>query len=360
MYYRCAAAALILLSWGGCGKPDRSPGPTGPAAPDVPAATAAEVDVQRLLEQAQQAARDGDLEIALDRVEQAIAADDQEPRKHLLMSQLLQMHGEKLAPRDRKTANQHFYRAAVEARRFGELTATPPTAQQRQVLSATFYNEACAFATDGQPENAMTSLRAAVDAGFSNLEMLAKDLDLGVLRDKPDFQQLVADARQRVLTQLRQEVRAEMAAQQPFDFSFSLPDLQGQTVALSDFQGKGVIVAFWGTWCPPCRMEIPHFIDLYNEYRDQGLEIVGINYEQVPPSDWNKTIRKLVQETGINYPCLIGDEATRSRVPRFQGFPTTLFVDRNGVVRLQLVGYHPKEMLEAAVLELLEEQADRA
>jgi len=87
---------------------------------------------------------------------------------------------------------------------------------------------------------------------------------------------------------------------------------------------------------------------------------VGINYEQVPANEWKTTIQQFVKEYGVNYPCLIGDTATRRSIPGFQAFPTTLFLDREGVVRLVLVSYEPYEKLEAAVLELLGKPNDQA
>ena len=282
-----------------------------------------------------------------------MAVDQQDPQKQLALVQLAQMRGGKLAASDRKAANDYFRKAASAARSYRELKKTPLNEMDLQGLSVVFYKEACAFASDNQPDKAMASLREAIDAGFSNVELLRTDQDLENLRARPDFQKLLADTRQRMQEQMQAEVRGEMAANKPFDFSFSLPDLQGKTVTLGDYKGKIVIVDIWGTWCPPCRMEVPHFIELYDKYRAQGLEMVGINYEEGAQEEWSKTITEFVKEQRINYPCLIGDDATQGRIANFQGFPTTLFIDREGVVRLMLVGYHPYEKLEAVVLELL-------
>src|SRR5262249_59973090 len=94
---------------------------------------------------------------------------------------------------------------------------------------------------------------------------------------------------------------------QSFAFNFELPDLDGKKVSLADYKGKVVIVDLWGTWCPPCREEIPHFVDLYRKYHASGLEIVGINYEMVAGDEAREKVRKYVKENDIPYPCLIGD-----------------------------------------------------
>jgi thiol-disulfide isomerase/thioredoxin len=142
-----------------------------------------------------------------------------------------------------------------------------------------------------------------------------------------------------------------------FDFSFSLPDLNGNTISLDDYKGKVVIVDFWGTWCPPCRNEIPHFISLHRKYHDTGLEIVGINYENGPREKWTETIKAFVETNGIPYSCVLGDKATQDMVPNLIGFPTTLFIDRTGRVRRKLEGEHSEAAMEVIVNTLLAEAA---
>ncbi len=162
-----------------------------------------------------------------------------------------------------------------------------------------------------------------------------------------------------VLTTLRgwilEATREEIASGESFPFEFSLTTYDdAQTVSLEDQKGKVVIVDFWGTWCGPCKMEIPHFIKLQDKYPDE-LAIVGINYEDGTAEQVKQQIAKFVQDMGINYPCVIGDDETRARVPDFEGYPTTLFIDRTGKVRLKVVGLNPYEKLEAIVDVLLAE-----
>ncbi|MBI3468679.1 MAG: TlpA family protein disulfide reductase [Planctomycetes bacterium] len=156
-------------------------------------------------------------------------------------------------------------------------------------------------------------------------------------------------------TRAREHAEELLADFQPFDFPFALQDLNGKTVSLADYKGKVMIVDFWGTWCPPCLKEIPHFVELRKKHRAAGLEIVGVNYEQVPDDEARETVRKFVSDNGTAYPCVIGDETTQNMVPDFEGLPTTLFIDRSGKVRLMLRGYHSMQQLEAIVKTLLAE-----
>jgi thiol-disulfide isomerase/thioredoxin len=131
--------------------------------------------------------------------------------------------------------------------------------------------------------------------------------------------------------------------------------VEGNSVSLDGYKDKVVIVDFWGTWCPPCRTEIPHFVKLQEKYRDRGLQIVGLNYERGDPDQAVPTIRQFMTSNKMNYPRAGGDRSTQQQVPDLTGFPTTLFIDRSGKVRMKLVGLQSLETLEAIVQTLLDE-----
>lgn len=153
-----------------------------------------------------------------------------------------------------------------------------------------------------------------------------------------------------------QQARALLAAGETFPFDFTLTDLRGQPLSLSSLLGQVVIVDIWGTWCPPCRAEIPSFIRLQNEFGPQGLQIIGLNYEHGPTEqEVIKAVEQFIQEFGINYPCALGTDQIQQQVPGFEGFPTTLFIDRAGRVRAKLVGLHDHALLQALVEQLLAE-----
>ncbi len=130
---------------------------------------------------------------------------------------------------------------------------------------------------------------------------------------------------------------------------YELADLEGKTVRSSDFAGKVVILDFWATWCPPCRMEIPHFVSLQSKYREQGLVIVGLSLD----AGGAKDVRPFAEEHDINYPLLIASEETANTYGGIVGIPTTFVIDRSGKIVQRFVGYTAPETFEEVIRPLL-------
>ena len=112
---------------------------------------------------------------------------------------------------------------------------------------------------------------------------------------------------------------------------FELADLEGERRVLDEWNGKVVVLNFWATWCPPCRREIPAFIELQEEYGAAGLQIVGVAIDQ------QELVQPYVDSMGVNYPVLVGEleamEVGRAYGNHYGQLPYTVVIDRQGAIR---------------------------
>jgi len=120
---------------------------------------------------------------------------------------------------------------------------------------------------------------------------------------------------------------------------FTLMDLGGNEISLSDFNGKILILNFWTTWCPPCREEIPNFVEVYNEYGSKDVQFIGVSNEDI------STLRSFVEDYNISYPILI-DNANVMEKWEIRAIPTTFVFDREGHIIFKNVGMMTGEQLE--------------
>lgn len=136
----------------------------------------------------------------------------------------------------------------------------------------------------------------------------------------------------------------------PADLNFTLQDVAGNDVVLSDYLGKVILLDFWATWCAPCRFEIPYFLELLDEYEDQGFTVLGISIDD--PVD---SLIPYMAEMAMDYPVLIGDgrDDVKNTYGPLVGFPTTFLIDRAGNICQQHIGFALKEEFEEEILELL-------
>jgi thiol-disulfide isomerase/thioredoxin len=356
MTLRRLVPALIACWLAGCS----GPAPTTPRPPSTPATAAAaeptkpspapaKVDVSGQLSRAESALKAGNLLGGVRLLDDLLQADPDNRRALGLFATAAQG----LAGQFQRPQSSPLYLRSAQALRRLRERKVELTPEERTLAPVILYNEACTLALNGEAARAVVSLAEAFDAGFGRVDLLGSDPELEQLRRLPEFQALQRAAERRF-------VEAQLAATKPYPFDFRLPDLDGKPVALADVKGELTIVDFWGTWCPPCRKLTAHLADLASRYRDRGLRVVGLTYEAAPGDAARQAIRAFVGEKKITYPCLLGDAATRARVSRFQGYPTTLFLDRTGKVRLQTTGFQPMLTLETIVNALLVESPPAA
>lgn len=118
---------------------------------------------------------------------------------------------------------------------------------------------------------------------------------------------------------------------------FALKTLEGKTVRLSELRGKKVVlINFWATWCPPCRLEMPTMQQIYTEYKGRGFEVLAINIEP----DAKDEIRDFMKELRLTFPVLLDSDMKVTRKYRLIGLPVSMLIDRQGIIRSKEIGYH--------------------
>jgi peroxiredoxin len=129
---------------------------------------------------------------------------------------------------------------------------------------------------------------------------------------------------------------------------FSLTDITGAPITMAAFRGKVVLVDFWATWCVPCRVEIPHFIELQKKYASRGFTVIGISMDDTP-----EPVAPFAKKYGMNYPVVVGDAPLADKYGGILGLPVAFLIDRNGIVRERYDGITSAETFEKAVVALL-------
>jgi peroxiredoxin len=115
---------------------------------------------------------------------------------------------------------------------------------------------------------------------------------------------------------------------------FELKNLEGKTVRLADYRGKAVLINFWATWCGPCKIEMPWFVEFQKQYESQGLEIVGIALDDSSVD----TIAKFAKQMNVNYAVLLGKDSVGDAYGGVDGMPTSFYIDRTGKVVEETIG----------------------
>ncbi len=134
---------------------------------------------------------------------------------------------------------------------------------------------------------------------------------------------------------------------------FTLQSLDGKNMRLSDLRGKAVLLNFWATWCSPCKIEMPWFIELQKQYGSQGLQIVGVAMDDSSKED----IAKFAKDMGVNYPVLLGKEAVGDEYGGVPALPESFFIGRDGKIVDRIIGLKGKAEIEDSIKKALDTQA---
>jgi thiol-disulfide isomerase/thioredoxin len=136
----------------------------------------------------------------------------------------------------------------------------------------------------------------------------------------------------------------------PANLNFTLKDLNNKEVKLSSFKGKVILLDFWATWCGPCKIEIPWFIEFQNKYKQQGLEVIGVVTE-----DTLEKAKPFAAQWKMNYTILQGnerDDVDEAFGPMY-GLPVTLLISRDGKICGKHIGLSGKDVFEREIKSLL-------
>ena len=139
--------------------------------------------------------------------------------------------------------------------------------------------------------------------------------------------------------------------------NFTLKDADGKVVQLSDYKGKVVLLDFWATWCGPCKIEIPWFIDLQRRNKDKGFEVLGVSMDD---NGW-EDVKPFVATFKVNYRVVIGNDETAQNFGGVESLPTTFLIDREGKIAAVHVGLDAsKKDFEDGVQQLLDAPSPEA
>lgn len=132
---------------------------------------------------------------------------------------------------------------------------------------------------------------------------------------------------------------------------FRVTTLEGAPVTLDSLEGKVVLLNFWATWCPPCRVEMPGFQEVYDERRDEGFVILGVSTDRAG----REPVREFLRKVGITYPVAMANSEIINAYGGARVLPTSFLIDRNGLIRHEVRGYFSEVALRMAVGRLLDE-----
>ncbi len=136
----------------------------------------------------------------------------------------------------------------------------------------------------------------------------------------------------------------------PANLNFTVKDMNGKEVRLSAYKGKVILLDFWATWCGPCKIEIPWFIEFQNKYGKDGLQVLGVSVDDTPDK-----LKPFVSTMKMNYPVLqgLGHDDLQDAFGPMWGIPVTAVISRDGKLCGKHTGISSKETFEQEIKSLL-------
>lgn len=134
------------------------------------------------------------------------------------------------------------------------------------------------------------------------------------------------------------------------NLNFTVKDVNGKSVSLASYKGKVILLDFWATWCAPCQVEIPWFVEFQQKYKDRGFVVLGVSVDDTP-----EQLKPFVTKFKMNYPVLVGlgEDALQEAYGPLWGLPTTYIIDRQGRACHKHMGLGKKDEFEKQILGLL-------
>ena len=133
---------------------------------------------------------------------------------------------------------------------------------------------------------------------------------------------------------------------------FSVTDLQGHSLSSSDLRGKVVLIDFWATWCQPCKKEMPGYQKLVDQYGSRGFVVIGFKFDNM--RDMEEPLQ-FAKRIGVRYPLAVATDGVPKKFGGIEGLPTTMLYDRQGILRMKVIGFEYTDKIESELRPLLQE-----
>lgn len=131
---------------------------------------------------------------------------------------------------------------------------------------------------------------------------------------------------------------------------FALKDLRGKAISSAELRGKVVLIDFWATWCQPCKKEMPSYQKLLDKYAARGFAVIGFKFDTMMDTEEPLSFAKKI---GVRYPLAVATDDLKQKFGGFQGLPTTMIFDRQGILRTKIIGFEYTDVVEADLRPLL-------